>query len=44
MKVTDEEKAFDKRAYERAMELSGFKGYADELIMPMFSSHSWSSM
>ena len=31
VKVTDEEKAFDEKAYERAMKLSGFKGYVTNI-------------
>ena len=37
VKVTDEEKAFDEKAYERAMKLSGFKGYVTNIpvgVMP----------
>src|SRR5699024_9901542 len=31
VKVTDEEKAFDEKAYEQAMKLSGFKGYVTNI-------------
>jgi transposase len=31
VKVTDEEKAFDEKAYERAMKLTGFKGYVTNI-------------
>lgn len=31
VKVTDEEKAFDQKAYERAMKLTGFKGYVTNI-------------
>lgn len=31
VKVTDEERAFDEKAYERAMKLTGFKGYVTNI-------------
>ncbi|WP_205683416.1 hypothetical protein [Brevibacterium sp. S111] len=31
VKVTDEEKAFDEKAYEWAMKLTGFKGYVTNI-------------
>lgn len=38
VKVTDEEKAFDEKAYERAMKLSGFKGYVTNIPVGTMSA------
>ncbi|WP_181276265.1 IS1634 family transposase [Brevibacterium oceani] len=38
VKVTDEEKAFDEKAYERAMKLTGFKGYVTNIPADVVSA------
>ncbi|UZD62676.1 IS1634 family transposase [Brevibacterium sp. JSBI002] len=38
VKVTDEEKAFGEKAYERAMKLTGFKGYVTNIPVDVMSA------